>query len=272
MDEIIKSIKAYLYDKATSPLFGSFILAWLVWNYRVVLAVFSDEKVESKFRIIEKVFENVDVMIFDQQINFSGHLLHGFFIPAAITILYIYGYPVLAKPVYGYSLLTKNKLREEKQKKENMQLLSEKDSRELRQKLALLQGELDKESEWYRKQEASLSQTIVELEQKLDQRTVENDRSQKDASNSLSKDEEEVLAEFAGLDDAEGRVASRVQEVLGWHIDKVRMHLDTLVQKNYLHKESLDSGRITHYLLSPLGRRYLVENGLFQRKDRSKPA
>jgi DNA-binding MarR family transcriptional regulator len=225
--------------------------------------VVSGETLESKFKVIERVFENIDVIILGQHITLSGDVINGFFGPAAVTVFYIYGYPSLAKPVYEHSLSKQRELSEIKQKKENMRLLSVEESRELYKKLAQLQDEFDRETEGYRKQVAGLSQTIVELEQKLSQQPVEKDSGVNDISHSLSKDEEEVLAEFVGLDEAEGRTAGRVQESLGWHIDKVRMHMDTLVQKNFLHKESLDSGRVTLYLLNPIGRQYLVEHHLF---------
>ena len=42
MGDIIKSIKAYLYDRAASPLIGAYITAWSIWNYRVFIIIFTD--------------------------------------------------------------------------------------------------------------------------------------------------------------------------------------------------------------------------------------
>jgi len=43
MDDIFKSIKAFLYDRVASPLFGAFVTAWSIWNYRVISILLSDE-------------------------------------------------------------------------------------------------------------------------------------------------------------------------------------------------------------------------------------
>lgn len=32
MQDILTSIKAYLYDRASSPLIGAFVVAWTVWQ------------------------------------------------------------------------------------------------------------------------------------------------------------------------------------------------------------------------------------------------
>ncbi len=168
MDEILKSVKAYLYDKSTSPLFGCFVISWLVWNYRVVLTIFSGESLESKFRVIEELFETINVTLWDVHFNVSGELVNAFMVPAIATIFYIYVYPFLAKPVYEHSLSRQKELRVIKQKEENNRLLSVEESRELYQKLAQLQDEADKETERYRKQVSSLSQTIVELQKETE--------------------------------------------------------------------------------------------------------
>jgi hypothetical protein len=43
-DDAIKSIRAELYERVASPLLGSFIVSWLIWNYRLILLIFFDEK------------------------------------------------------------------------------------------------------------------------------------------------------------------------------------------------------------------------------------
>lgn len=48
LQELTKEIKAQLYERAKSPLFGSFALAWITWNFRAVAAFFSDMKFNEK--------------------------------------------------------------------------------------------------------------------------------------------------------------------------------------------------------------------------------
>ena len=49
LDDLSKSIKASLYERATSPLFGAFVISWLAWNYRFVLTVISSMSAKEKF-------------------------------------------------------------------------------------------------------------------------------------------------------------------------------------------------------------------------------
>lgn len=51
MGEIIKSMKAFLYGRSSSPLFGAFIVSWAVWNYRVIITLLSNEKLADKFTV-----------------------------------------------------------------------------------------------------------------------------------------------------------------------------------------------------------------------------
>lgn len=57
LDEIKKSISATLYKRATSPLYGTFIIAWLVWNWKILIVLFFTSAVElkgvNKFEYIE---------------------------------------------------------------------------------------------------------------------------------------------------------------------------------------------------------------------------
>lgn len=46
-DELKKSISAILYERTTSPLFGSFILSWTVWNWKIfyITLFISEDKI-----------------------------------------------------------------------------------------------------------------------------------------------------------------------------------------------------------------------------------
>lgn len=48
MDDLIKSLKAHLYDRTTSPLSGAFILSWLFCNWEIVLVTISDSYIYDK--------------------------------------------------------------------------------------------------------------------------------------------------------------------------------------------------------------------------------
>ncbi len=65
--EIKKSINATLHERLTSPLFGSFILSWLIWNWKIIyLTFFIDSKLlnHTKICIIENQYSDLDYLIF----------------------------------------------------------------------------------------------------------------------------------------------------------------------------------------------------------------
>ncbi|MFA7610468.1 MAG: hypothetical protein WCY51_03160, partial [Sulfurimonas sp.] len=112
MEEIIKSIKAFLYDRASSPLIGALIVSWSFWNYKMFFILFSDEKIENKFLLINTLFDkNNPIEFLGLALPFSlSMLLDGAVYPILLTIFYIYVYPFLAKPVYKYNLQEQLKL------------------------------------------------------------------------------------------------------------------------------------------------------------------
>ena len=40
MEEFTQSVKATLYDRAKKPFTGTFILAWIAWNWKILVAIF----------------------------------------------------------------------------------------------------------------------------------------------------------------------------------------------------------------------------------------
>lgn len=55
IEDITNSVKAELYGRAVSPLFGAFFLSWAVWNWKFWLVVFSSMEVSEKIDFIDGV-------------------------------------------------------------------------------------------------------------------------------------------------------------------------------------------------------------------------
>ena len=119
MDDVIKSVKAYLYDRTASPLFGSFLLAWLAWNYRIIFVFFTGGSAQEKLEALDLVFSRFDFIPY-----VPAEIVNIIFMPAVITLFYIFCYPKLAKPVFEHSLKKQKELAEIKQQQENTRLLS----------------------------------------------------------------------------------------------------------------------------------------------------
>ena len=85
MQDIFISIKAYLYERAASPLTGAFAVSWVVWNYRFFVVLFSDglSTPSSKFAAIDQLFD-VDKLPFGEHLwPCIGPFVHGLLMPAA---------------------------------------------------------------------------------------------------------------------------------------------------------------------------------------------
>lgn len=168
MQEIIKSIKAFLYDRTVSPLFGAFAVAWFVWNYRVVIvALDGDATLTEKLSFFDAYFADdhlFQLAGFTFHVWGGGHLVHGFLMPMFFTWAYLYIYPKLAKPVFQHSLKKQIELKAIKQEAENSRLLTAEESRTLQKEIEQLRFRADEEASQYRTRISSLTQTINELE------------------------------------------------------------------------------------------------------------
>lgn len=131
LDEIFKSIKAQLYERAVSPLMGSIIISWVIWNYKFVLLVFANIQVVEKYRIIDEV-------IFSswQQIYLQGVLY-----PILTSLAYLFIYPYPAKYVFEFSKNRQKEISDIKKKIEEETLLTVKESQSIRREIYRIQEE-----------------------------------------------------------------------------------------------------------------------------------
>lgn len=130
IDDISNSIKAELYGRTASPLFGAFFLSWSVWNWKFWLVVFSG------LEIVEKI------TFIDGQL-YSGFWQPVFFLflgPLSTALLYIYAYPIPARFVYRHSGQQQKELRKIKVEIEDETPLSQDEHNRLRQKVSNLES------------------------------------------------------------------------------------------------------------------------------------
>ncbi len=89
LEEFEKSVKATLYDRLASPLIGSYVTAWCVWNYKVILIIFSDLQYAQKAQCIDVLFAPWCS---------NGLARYGF--PLLWSLFYIFLYPWISKKVF----------------------------------------------------------------------------------------------------------------------------------------------------------------------------
>lgn len=121
LKELWDAIRLGITERITSPLLGNFIVSWSLWNYRLFVTIFSDGKVEDKFRIIDSdIYPG------------SGAYWIAFLVPAAATVFMIYGYPVLARYVYEHRLKVNKDLMERRRRVEDTEPMDKEQARQLR--------------------------------------------------------------------------------------------------------------------------------------------
>lgn len=118
------SIKAYLYDRNVSPLLGSIVVSWSIWNYKFYLLLVSSLTFPDKLRYLN--------------ILYSGYyecLFQGFIFPLLTAAFYIFAFPYPAELVYRFSLSKQKKLVTLKNEIEENTLLTIEQSRAIRHEL-----------------------------------------------------------------------------------------------------------------------------------------
>lgn len=268
MEEIIKSIKAFLYDRASSPLIGALIISWSFWNYKMFFILFSDEKIENKFLLISTLFDkNNPIEIFGLTLPFSLSMLcNGAIYPILLTIFYIYIYPFLAEPVYKLSLQTQLKLINLKKENEGKKLLTVEESNKMQLELLNLQDKYEEETEKLRTKISSL-QALLNTQDISNEKTpalesykkLANEKNTSDESTDekLNEAETEILKLYMNKGDLQlekKQILSQVKK----YSDIVEVALSSLVQNKYIREEYIMPSMV--YSITQKGKKYLIEN------------
>lgn len=192
MEDIIKSIKACLYDRVSSPLFGSFLISWIICNYKFFVIIVSNIKPHVKLSLIDQIYSQTsDILWF----NFSKFTIDGFIHPLLLCLAYIYIYPVISEPVYGFTLNRQKRLRELKQAIENSRLLTVAESQKLIQKHNSLLQERESIQLEYSATVSALNKQLEDLKAQLNKvspTSIDRRTKIRDALNEIYKASEKL--------------------------------------------------------------------------------
>ncbi|MCG8734722.1 hypothetical protein [Tenacibaculum finnmarkense] len=123
MQDIKKSISTIIYERTTSPFYGTLIISWIVWNWKIIyLTFFISENKIAKSKI-DYIVENY---------SDTHHIITYPLISTAILITLI---PFLANGAYWISLSFSNWKLTKKNLIEKKQLLTVEQSIELREQI-----------------------------------------------------------------------------------------------------------------------------------------
>jgi predicted DNA-binding transcriptional regulator len=138
IEDVLKSARDQIAERLASPLIGSFVVSWCLWNYKFLVILFSSASVSQTFRLIESlVFPDVGAI-----------LLRGIILPLLTSFAYIFAYPYPAKFVDGFTRRRQKEILELRRAIENETPLTLEESRRLRAEMLEAEekhrGELDR--------------------------------------------------------------------------------------------------------------------------------
>lgn len=158
IDDVGKTIKAILYDRIVSPLFGTFILSWCAWNWRLILLFISDSSTT-----VAKKFQYVDSELYPSN---GVTFIYGLLLPATMTAFFIYVYPPIARKVYGYWREQQNKLKKVQIEKDGETPLKKEEAQEIKNQALLSELRYQEEREKREARIRDLESLVKSLQQK----------------------------------------------------------------------------------------------------------
>lgn len=186
MDDLIKSMKAHLYDRVSSPLMFSFLCSWAIWNYRLLLILFSSADPEKKFAHVEALPGKSYLTHFFPAMPPEAYwLCAGFIGPLLTTLFYLLILPKFEAMALKISLEKSVKLKAIKLEAENATPIPHVESIQLR--------ELIREAEEAR--DAAIERQRVLMQKEMDKKQKEIDNLQ----NALDAKHQEAVTEETTL-------------------------------------------------------------------------
>lgn len=164
--EVLNSIKAYLYDKAASPLLGSLAISLALWNFKILMLFFSGTSYAVKVWEMD-YFYSQPFFLVDGLSWLTNYWMCVYILPVLTALFYIYVFPRFSHKVFEYSYNKQIDLNNKKKQLQESELITEEEKRELLSRIESLNIE-------HRAAVIKLRQEISELESQLD--TVINER------------------------------------------------------------------------------------------------
>ena len=161
LDDFMKSVRAQLYERVSSPLSGVFVLSWLAWNYRFLLVIFSEMKATEKLNYIQGV-------LYADWLSGIGTGLLG---PAITTGLWVYLYPIPARYVFEHVRKQQRILKEIRQQIDEETPISKEEARKMRREASEASEAYEELIERQSNEIRKLKEEIKEIETNSDMRT-----------------------------------------------------------------------------------------------------
>jgi len=145
-------------DRATSPLLGAFVLSWIAWNYKFILAILVYMPLEAKFQFIEQtLYPSIWVSLLRL---FLGPLV------TALAFLFIYPYP--AAKVFEFWRTKQKELRDIRLRIEDEALLTLDESKRIRRQVVEIQSDYEKQIRNKENEIENLKQSLSDEQDRIE--------------------------------------------------------------------------------------------------------
>lgn len=171
LDDIKKSVNEIIYERTTSPLFGTLIVSWLIWNWRIIYLTFFISESKIKQNKIDYILANY------------SDLEHIVIFPLISTLALLTIIPFISNGAYWLSLKFNKWKVDQKNSIDKKQLLTIEQSIELREEVAKQEANFLKLVENKNAEITQLNSTIEEY------RTRQSPREYSFGSPKVSEDE-----------------------------------------------------------------------------------
>ncbi len=185
MKDFIDSLRQQIGDRMSSPVFGSFIIAWLCWNHQYFVILFSDLPVEYRFTLAKSV-------LYPTPLDFWKHIVIW---PTLSCLGYIILYPWISQSLLVYWDRRQTVLLNKRKEVQGKNLLSQEESMvvyshgaEERSKLAGRVRELETELDAIKRTPADLTKKLLQDAQEritVLERELSSERARSQPSNPL---------------------------------------------------------------------------------------
>lgn len=250
MDDLIKSFKAQLYDRITSPLLSSFLISWAIWNHRLFLALAtSDLKLKERFDFVDNV-------LYPTWKEVAGR---GMAWPLLSALALLLLYPIPGRWVYEYVRKEQKRLKEIQQRIDDETPITKEEAKEL--KVAIRKADAD-----FQKEIDAREELIARLRLEIAKQEQDASLEPANAASSENKTSESLLPHEGVLDDDQINLLRKIAESVDGISDEQAMqisgknvvvgqyNLDELRQHKFIIR-SVGSGR---YKATATGRAFLV--------------
>lgn len=232
IEDISKTIKSQLYERISSPLLSSFVISWILWNYKFALILISDESISQKFELISAYVDSWRY----------GWLLPGFSLPATTTLIYIFIYPLPARYAYSYWREQQRKLKLIRQKIEDETPLTLEESRHIKRETNRLTLEYE---ESIRQKDSEIERLRSLLSEHQDSNNDEKNNTTQQASFknediNLSNGQIDIL-EFIG-NSSDGIRRSAMKVMFGGDEVAFSFNIEQLIDYGLISRSRLSNG------------------------------